>query len=52
MNNLDTDAKNPTPDTAIVEPRRPFVEPQISDPAEVVKGNPAAGPFFAVVFSL
>ena len=34
-----------------VEPKKPFCEPDISDPVDVVKGNPAAGALFAVASS-
>ena len=33
------------------EVRRPFVEPLVSDPVEVVKGNPAANVLFAAAGS-
>lgn len=33
------------------EDRRPFSEPAISDPVDVVKGNPAAETLFAVAGS-
>jgi hypothetical protein len=31
--------------------RRPFVEPEVSSPVDVVNGNPAADAFFAVIAS-
>ena len=31
--------------------RRPFVEPDVSSPVDVVEGNPAADAFFAVISS-
>lgn len=34
-----------------IECKRRFVEPQISDPVEVVNGNPAADALFAVAGS-
>lgn len=34
-----------------VESKRPFIDPQISDAVEVVKGNPAATSLFAVAGS-
>lgn len=41
---------NQTPNRA-VEDKRPFCEPEISDPVDVVKGNPAAEALFAVAGS-
>ena len=38
--------------TEVAEAKRPFSEPEISDPVDVVKGNPAAGALFAVVSSI
>lgn len=51
MKNLDTQKTNAAPMAGGPEAKRPFVEPQISDPVEVVKGNPAADCMFAVAGS-
>ena len=32
-------------------PLRPFIEPEVSSPVDVVEGNPAADAFFAVITS-
>ena len=34
-----------------VQGKRPFTEPEVSDPVDVVAGNPAAGLAFAVTGS-
>ena len=47
----DTNSKTSN-EAAEAEAKRPFSEPEISDPVDVVKGNPAAGALFAVVSSI
>lgn len=51
MMNTEGPTKAPTTAERDVECRRAFVEPQISDPVEVVNGNPAADALFAVAGS-
>lgn len=45
-NHVKTDGS--TPEQPKCESRRPFTAPKISDPVEIVKGNPAANALFAV----
>lgn len=48
---------NPTDRSEVWSPeteqlcRRPFLEPEVSSPVDVVAGNPAADAFFAVIAS-
>jgi hypothetical protein len=46
---MNTEDKVSSPPSA--DDRRPFVDPAISDPVEVVKGNPAASVLFAAAGS-
>ena len=51
MKNPDAHNPNPMPPTTGTESKRPFAEPEISDPVDVVNGNPAATSLFAVAGS-
>ena len=43
---------DPSETSASPLPKRTFVEPRISEPVDVVKGNPSANALFAVAVTL